>query len=63
MVLAGTKTVRHLSRSTKGILMEPIALILNGLTYFVIALLVLLHKPANRRAVKLVRAWRAPSRK
>lgn len=40
--------------------MDLLTIILNGPAYLVLALLALLHEPSNRRAVRLVRAWKKP---
>jgi hypothetical protein len=61
---------RRLSSSTLRNILELLTLILNHPSYGLLAVLVLalalpviLHEPSNRRAVRLVRAWKDPKGK
>jgi hypothetical protein len=44
--------------------MDQLSTVFDGsLPYFILACFVLLHDPSNRRAVRLLRAWKAPRKK
>jgi hypothetical protein len=51
---------RCLGSLLKGTGMDLLTIIFNSPAYLVLVLLVLLHEPSNRRAVRLVRAWKNP---